>query len=124
MVAQQDSGELRVPCDGPVGRLARETIRSLRFFSSQFAEGSYLGMIGAVALSGAGALLKGIDTCIREHGVDITGVANPFAGLAVASEGLGVDHVGDKAALYTTAVGLALGDYSQVGAQGEMLAAA
>ena len=111
LVSSHNGEQLRVSCESAAGRLARETLRSLRFFRSQFAEGSYLGMTGAATLSGGGGLLKGIDACLQEQGIDITSVINPFAGLSVAAEGSGIQHVGDNAAAYTTAVGLALGDY-------------
>ena len=103
--------EAKVPCDNVVGRLAREIQRSLRFFRSQFAEGSYLGMIGDSTISGGGVLLKGIDTCLQEQGVEIMGVVNPFAGLSIDAEGSGVQHVSDNTAQYAAAVGLAIGDY-------------
>lgn len=103
--------EARVPCENVAARLAREIQRSLRFFRSQFAEGSYLGMIGDATLSGGGALLKGLDACLQEQGVEVTSIVNPFAGLSVDAEGSGVQHIGDSAAQYAAAVGLAIGDY-------------
>lgn len=112
LLAAHGGEQLKVPCEPAVGRLAREALRSLRFFRSQFAEGSYLGMIGAVTLSGGGALLKGLEVCLQEQGIDVTGVVNPFAGISVEAEGIGVQHVGDNAPAYTTAVGLAIGDYT------------
>ncbi|MHB9036224.1 MAG: type IV pilus assembly protein PilM [Armatimonadota bacterium] len=111
LVASSSSGEIRVPCEQVVGRLAREIQRSLRFFKSQYAEGSYLGMIGGTTTSGGGALLKGLDSCLQEHGIEINGIINPFAGFSVAAESGGVQDVGDSAASYTTAVGLATSDY-------------
>lgn len=111
LVVNHNNEELQVSCESAVGRLSREIHRSLKFFRSQFAEGSYLGMIGAVTLSGGGALLRGIDACLREQSIEATGVINPFAGFSVASKGRGVQHVVDSAPQYTTAVGLALGDY-------------
>ena len=120
LLANHGGEQLRVPCEPAVGRLAREALRSLRFFRSQFAEGSYLGMIGAATLSGGGALLKGLEVCLREQGIEVTGVVNPFAGISVEAEGAGVQHVGDSAPAYTTAVGLAIGDY----ASAEQVAAA
>ncbi|MCX6345344.1 MAG: type IV pilus assembly protein PilM, partial [Armatimonadetes bacterium] len=106
-----NEGELLIPCDNVAGRLAREIQRSLRFFTSQFAEGSYLGMIGATTLSGGGALLRGIDACLGTQGIDVAGVINPFAGLSVAADAAGIQRVGDHTPTYTTAVGLAIGDY-------------
>lgn len=118
LVASRDGGELRVPCDTAVGRLAREMHRSLKFFRSQFAEGSYLGMTGAATLSGGGALLRGVDACLEEQGLEVASVINPFGGFSVAAEGKGISDVVDSAAQYTTAVGLALGDHwSEVGEQ-------
>ncbi|MCE5315388.1 MAG: type IV pilus assembly protein PilM [Armatimonadota bacterium] len=111
MVASGGSGEIRVPCEQVVGRLAREIQRSLKFFKSQYAEGSYLGMIGGTTASGGGALLKGLDSCLQDHGIEINGIVNPFAGFSVAAESGGVQDVGDNAAAYTTAVGLATADY-------------
>ncbi len=111
LIAPYEGGELRVPCDNVVGRLGREIQRSLRFFSSQFAEGSYLGMTGTATLSGGGALLKGIDAALTRSGIEITSIINPFAGFSVAAED-GIHNVGDSAAQYTTAVGLALGTYN------------
>jgi len=111
LIAAHGGGEVKVPCENAVGRLAREIHRSLKFFRSQFAEGSYLGMTGAATLSGGGALLRGIDTCLEEEGIDISGTINPFGGFSVAAEGKGISNVVDSAAQYTTAVGLALGDY-------------
>lgn len=123
MIAPSGNSEWRVPCENVVGRLAREIQRSLRFFSSQFAEGSYLGMIGATTLSGGGALLKGIDECLLENGIEIAGIINPFSGFSVAAEG-GIQNVGDSAAAYTSAMGLATGNYWSHGAQAEVAAAA
>jgi type IV pilus assembly protein PilM len=111
IVPSVEGGEVKVPCENVVARLAREIQRSLRFFRSQFAEGSYLGMIGDTTMSGGGALLKGLDTCLQEQGVEVGAVINPFAGLSVDAEGSGVQHVGDSAAQYATAVGLAIADY-------------
>lgn len=111
MITPSANGEQQTPCDALVGRLAREINRSLNFFTSQFAEGSYLGMIGAITMSGGGALLRGLDESLSLQGVDIAGIVNPFAGFSVASESSGMQTVGDNAAAYTTAVGLATGDY-------------
>ena len=111
LIASREGDELKVSCDGAVGRLAREMHRSLKFFRSQFAEGSYLGMTGSATLSGGGSLLRGIDTSLEEQGLEVTGVINPFAGFSVAAEGKGISDVVDSAAQYTTAVGLALADY-------------
>ena len=113
LLAMHGGEQLKVPCEHAVGRLAREALRSLRFFRSQFAEGSYLGMVGAATLSGGGALLKGLEVCLQEQGIEATGVVNPFAGISVEAEGVGVQHVGDSAPAYTTAVGLAIGEYTE-----------
>ena len=110
LLASRNEEELRIPCENVVGRLSREIQRSLRFFTSQFAEGSYLGMIGGATMSGGGALLKGLDTCLQEQGIDISGTVNPFTALSVDAEGGGIQHVSESAAQYTTAVGLAIGD--------------
>ena len=110
LVTSYDGQQLRVPCDTAAGRLARETLRSLKFFRSQFAEGSYLGMIGAATLSGGGALLRGVDASIQEQGIEVTSTINPFTGFSVAAES-GIQDIGASSAAYTTAVGLALGDY-------------
>jgi Tfp pilus assembly PilM family ATPase len=111
LITAQEREETRVPCESVVGRLAREMLRSLRFFTSQFAEGSYLGMIGSTSISGGGALLKGLDACLQVQGIDVTGIVNPFTGLSVDVEGIGLQSVSECAAQYTTAVGLAVGDY-------------
>lgn len=111
LVVPSGEGEVKVPCENVVGRLAREVQRSLRFFRSQFAEGSYLGMIGDTTMSGGGSLLKGLDTCLQEQGIEVTSVVNPFAGLSVDAEGSGIQHIGDSAAQYGCAVGLAIADY-------------
>jgi type IV pilus assembly protein PilM len=111
LVASQDGEQLRVSCENAVGRLAREMHRSLKFFRSQFAEGSYLGMTGVETLSGGGALLRGIDACLEEQGIEVASVINPFEGLSVATEGKGISDVVDSAAQYATALGLALADY-------------
>lgn len=111
MIASVGNEELKSPCEGAVGRLAREITRSLRFFTSQFAEGSYLGMIGALTWSGGGSLLRGLDECLGQQGIEITDNINPFAGLSVDASGSGIQHIEGSAAIYTTAVGLALGDY-------------
>lgn len=110
-VASLNGESLKVSCDSAVGRLAREMHRSLKFFRSQFAEGSYLGMTSAATLSGGGALLRGIDASLESQGLEVSGIINPFAGLSVAAEGKGISDVVDSAAQYTTAVGLALADY-------------
>lgn len=110
LVTSCEGQQLRIPCDSAAGRLARETLRSLRFFRSQFAEGSYLGMVGAATLSGGGALLRGIDASIQEQGIEVTSTINPFAGFSVAAES-GIQDIGASSPAYTTAVGLALGDY-------------
>jgi type IV pilus assembly protein PilM len=117
-------GGLRIPCGNLVSRLARETQRSLRFFSSQFAEGSYLGMIGTATLSGGGSLLRGIDACLRQYGLEAKSVINPFAGFPVDADGSGIQQVGDQAAAYTTAMGLAIGDYSSASSGAEATAIA
>lgn len=111
ILASHGSEQVKVACDSVLGRLGREITRSLRFFRSQFAEGSYLGMIGAATLSGGGALLRGMDACLQEQGIEVTNTVNPFAGFSVAAEGAGIQHIGDSAPAYTTAMGLALGDY-------------
>lgn len=111
MIASHDNEELRIPCENVLGRLAREINRSLRFFRSQFAEGSYLGNIGPATLSGGGALMKGLDSCIQEQGIEIAGIINPFAGYSVEAGGGGVQNVAGSAGAYTTAMGLAIGDY-------------
>jgi len=118
LVASRDGEELRVSCESAVGRLVREMHRSLKFFRSQFAEGSYLGMTGVATLSGGGALLRGIDSCLEDQGIEMASIINPFVGFSVAAEGKGISHVVDSAAQYTTALGLALADYwSDVGEQ-------
>lgn len=111
MVVPGSDGEIKIPCEQVVGRLAREIQRSLKFFKSQYAEGSYLGMIGAITVSGGAALLKGLDACLQSHGVEISGLINPFAGYSVAAEGSGVQSVSEIAASYTTAMGLATTQY-------------
>ena len=111
MVTSHNDAELRIPCGNLLSRLAREMLRSLRFFSSQFAEGSYLGMIGTATLSGGGALLRGIDAALHQRGIEVQSVINPFAGFPVDADGCGIRRVGDSAAAYTAAVGLAIGDY-------------
>jgi len=111
MTALGLDGEAHIPCESVIARLAREIQRSLRFFSSQFAGGSYLGMLGATTLSGGGALLKGLDACLGEHGVEITGIVNPFSGFSVVAEAGGIQRATESTAAYTTAVGLAIGDY-------------
>lgn len=111
LVASHNGEQVRVPCDTAAGRLAREMHRSLKFFRSQYAEGSYLGMTGAATLSGGGSLLRGMDACLAEQGLEIAGVVNPFAGYSVAAEGKGISDVVDTASQYTTAVGLALADH-------------
>ncbi len=109
-IASNGDMHVRVACENVVGRLAREIQRSLRFFSSQFAEGSYLGMVGSATVSGGGALLKGLDVCLEKHDVDIAGFINPFAGFSVEATN-GIERVWESAPAYTTAMGLALGDY-------------
>jgi type IV pilus assembly protein PilM len=113
LIASHNTDEVRVPCEALMARLAREIQRSLRFFSSQYAEGSYLGTIGTVTLSGGGASLRGIDTCLTSFGVDVSDIINPFAGYPVEAGGAGIRRVRDDAAAYTTAVGLAVGVYDQ-----------
>lgn len=110
LVTSYEGQQLRVPCDNAAGRLARETLRSLKYFRSQFAEGSYLGMIGSASLSGGGALLRGVDASIQEQGIEVTSTINPFAGFSVAAES-GIQELGASSPAYTTAVGLALADY-------------
>lgn len=110
LVTSYEGQQLRIPCDNAAGRLARETLRSLKFFRSQFAEGSYLGMIGAATLSGGGALLRGVDASIQEQGIEVRSTINPFTGFSVAAES-GIQDLGASSPAYTTAVGLALGDY-------------
>ena len=123
LVASHASTEVLVPCEALMDRLAREIQRSLRYFSSQYAEGSYLGTIGTVTLSGGGANLRGIDSCLKSYGVDVSGIINPFAGYAVEAGGAGIRHVGEDSASYTTAVGLAVGVYDRMSVQGTALAA-
>ncbi|MGC8863181.1 MAG: pilus assembly protein PilM, partial [Armatimonadota bacterium] len=97
-------------CENVAGRLAREIQRSLRFFASQYAEGSYLGMVGSATISGGGALLKGLDACLEQQGVEISGIVNPFAGYSFDAE-RGLQHIGDAAPQFETAMGLAIADY-------------
>ncbi|MCX8052703.1 MAG: type IV pilus assembly protein PilM [Armatimonadetes bacterium] len=111
MVTSHNSQEVRIPCDSVVARLAREIRRSLRFFTSQYAEGSYLGMIGSTTIGGGGALLRGLDTCLEQQGIEINGTVNPFAGFSVDAEG-GL-QIGDTASQFETAMGLAIADYAQ-----------
>lgn len=111
LVIPGSDGETKISCEQVVGRLAREIQRSLKFFKSQYAEGSYLGMIGAITVSGGAALLKGLDSCLQSHGVEINGQVNPFTGYSVSAEGSGVHAVGESAASYITAMGLATGLY-------------
>ncbi len=111
LVCTAGEGELLVPCDNVVGRLAREIQRSLRFFSSQYAEGSYLGIVGSTVLAGGGALLPGLDKALADRGVEINFIANPFAGFSVDVRP-GLQSIGDFAAQFVTAMGLAIGDYS------------
>jgi type IV pilus assembly protein PilM len=114
LVGSHAGQEVRVPCENVVGRLAREIQRSLRFFASQYAEGSYLGMIGSATMGGGGALLKGLDACLQQQGVEITGVVNPFAGFSIESE-RGLQQIGDTAPQFETALGLAVADYRSSG---------
>ncbi len=122
LIASHAGEQVRVPCESVVSRLAREMDRSFKYFRSQFAEGSYLGMTGAATLSGGGALLRGIDSCLERQGLEIAGIVNPFAGLSVAAEGKGVSDVADTAAQYTTAVGLALADHWSESAERQIAA--
>ncbi|MDH7601018.1 MAG: type IV pilus assembly protein PilM [Armatimonadota bacterium] len=110
LVIATAEGEVSVPCDNVVGRLAREIQRSLRFFSSQYAEGSYLGIIGSTVLAGGGALLRGLDRALMYQGVEINSIADPFAGFSVDARP-GLQSIGDFAAQFITAVGLAIGSY-------------
>ena len=73
LVVHNSDGIINIPCENVVGRLAREIHRSLKFFSSQFAERSYLGMVGAVTLSGGGVLLNGLDDCLSAQNLDVAG---------------------------------------------------
>ncbi|MGQ9454331.1 MAG: type IV pilus assembly protein PilM [Armatimonadota bacterium] len=111
LVATMEDKEVRVSCENVVGRLAREIQRSLRFFSSQYSEGSYLGMVGSIVLAGGGALLKGLDISLERRGIEIKSIANPFAGFSVEARS-GLQNVGDSAAQFAEAMGLAMGDYS------------
>jgi type IV pilus assembly protein PilM len=108
--------EVSIPCENVVGRLAREIQRSLRFFTSQYAEGSYLGMIGSTVLAGGGALLPGLDKALEHQGVEISKIANPFAGFSVEARP-GLQSIGEVAAQFITAMGLAIGDYSASGSR-------
>lgn len=110
LLASRGGEELQVNCRGMVERLIRETARSLKFFSSQFAEGSYLGTTGTTSLSGGGALLNGIDTCLRHNGIEVSGIRNPFSGFSVESAGSGIEQSVGRAPMYTTAMGLAVWD--------------
>lgn len=111
MMAYNNGEETRISCENVVGRLAREIQRSLRFFRSQFAEGSYLGMIGPVTVSGGGCLLKGLDMALENQGIEISNNINPFGGFSFDAGTGGIQRVGDSAAAYTTSVGLAIADY-------------
>ena len=111
LVTSHNGADAQIPMGSIIERLGREIARSLRFFSSQFAEGSYLGMTGTTTLSGGSSLLKGIDTCLKRHGVDVTGIVNPFAGFTAEAEGSSVEQVGGHSTTYTTAMGLAIWDY-------------
>ncbi len=110
LLASRDGEELQINCRAMVERLIRETARSLKFFSSQFAEGSYLGTTGTTSLSGGGALLRGIDTCLRHNGIEVSGIRNPFSGFSVESAGSGIEQSVGRAPMYTTAMGLAVWD--------------
>lgn len=105
--------DIKVACEGAIGRLAREIHRSLKFFTSQFAEGSYLGMTGTASLSGGGALLRGIDASLERQGIEVSGLVNPFAGFSVAAEGKGITDAHESAPRYTMAMGLAVANCSE-----------
>jgi type IV pilus assembly protein PilM len=111
MIVAYEKQDARIPCDNVVARLAREITRSLRFFTSQYAEGSYLGMIGSATLGGGGSLMRGLDACLEEQGIEITASVNPFAGYSVDAEA-GLYQIGDAAPQFATAMGLAIGDHS------------
>lgn len=103
--------KLEVSCEAVIDRLVREIGRSLRHFQAQFPEGSYLGMIGGVSLSGGGVLLRGFDKHLSEQLKDTLTVLNPFAGLSVVGTTFGVDRVQEAAAAFSLAMGLAFGRY-------------
>lgn len=112
-------------CIEPVlDRLVREIGRSLRHFQSQFPEGSYLGMIGRVFLSGGGVRLRGLDRCLSERLSDEIDTLNPFSGLSVIGTSFGVDKVQGATPAYSLAMGLALGYNSPAPAQAEGMKAA
>ncbi len=52
-------------------------------------------MIGATTISGGGALLKGLEACLEEQGIEISGIANPFTGFSVDALRSGVQDVGE-----------------------------
>jgi type IV pilus assembly protein PilM len=111
LLVSHNGVDAQIPMATTIEKLSREIARSLRFFSSQFTEGSYLGMTGTTTLSGGLALLKGIDECLRLQGVEVTGAINPFAGYSVEAEGGGVNQIGAQSTVYTTAMGLAVWDH-------------
>ncbi|MFQ3549619.1 MAG: type IV pilus assembly protein PilM [Armatimonadota bacterium] len=111
LITSYNGKEITIPCESVTGRMVREIQRSLKYFRSQFAEGSYLGMIGSTSLSGGGALIRGIESALRYQGLEINGIINPFLGFSVTAGSSGIEQVASCSAAFTTAVGLAMGDY-------------
>ena len=90
-----------VPCSYVLSRLSEEILRSLRCFSGGFPEGSYLGTINSITISGGGSLMEGLSDALGSYGVKVRSEADcthsklPFS----------------QAPMFATALGLALGDY-------------
>lgn len=90
-----------IPCSDVLSRLSEEILRSIRCFSGGFPEGSYLGTINSVTVSGGGSMMSGLCEALRSHGVELR-------------RETGVGHFSLPTAqtpLYSTALGLALGGY-------------
>lgn len=111
VVISDENQHILVPCEDILSRLSREILRSLSFFSSHYAEGSYLGMIGDITMSGGGSLLKGIDKALQNCGVNIQPAIDPFSGFSVEARKASNLSLAGLSPAFSTAMGLAVSDY-------------
>ena len=89
-----------------LGEFAEEIRRSMDYFRSRYPADN----IDQIILCGGSARLKNIDQYIQNTLGIPTVVANPFAGLNVASKQIGPDQLASMAPVFAVAVGLAARD--------------
>jgi len=91
---------------GTLGELLTELRRSLEYYRSR----SMDGRIDEIQLCGGSANLRNLDQLLTSDLGVPTRVANPFAGVTVASKNFSSDYIGQVAPAFAVAVGLGARD--------------